>query len=359
MQLLVDVTPAQYRARFQAFDEAARYLQLSPPDRNLMWREHTGDENFREWPVPIEHFVSDPFYTGTELRVRPKIREFMTDFCAPEDLYELFCFVAGIGSGKSFSASVLIAYTLYQLNCMRKPQRYLSRFPGTDLSGDAEIVVLNASAAGARQSIKVVYGEVYEKVVNSPWFARHAQPYPDKRSELEWPNRIRFSPGTGNARSALGFNVFAFVIDEAAFGIENVWTDTNQVRDLFDALNQRRRSRFGRLGWGGLFTSPQSEHAYVELIAGEGKNAGSEVLVRRISTWEAKNELVPGAPIFLVEVDPNAGPKIVDEGLIFVAHGLAQRPNGELVRFGPIAPDQRVAEEVARAAVVDRAVQAA
>lgn len=353
------VSPAAYRTRFAAFDEAARYLQLSAPDRNLMWREHTGDEHFFEWPVPIEHFVDDPFYTGTELSVRPKIKEFMADFCDPDNLFELFCFVAGIGSGKSFSASVLIAYTLYQLNCLRKPQRYLSRFPGTDLSGDAEIVVLNASAAGARQSIKVVYGEVFEKVHNSPWFARHAPPYADKRSELEWPNRIRFSPGTGNARSALGFNVFAFVIDEAAFGVENVWTDTNQVRDLFDALNQRRRSRFGNLGWGGLFTSPQSEHAYVELLAGEGAFSGSEVMVRRISTWEAKNQLTPGAGVFLLEVDPNSGPRIVEEDLTFIAPGLAQRKNGDLVRFGPMAPDQRVAEEVARTQIIDRAVEQA
>lgn len=353
------VTPAEFRARFEVFDEAARFLQLSPPDRCLMWREHTADEHFVEWPVPIEHFVDDPFYTGADLSVRPKIREFMSDFFDPDALYELFTFVAGIGSGKSFSASVMIAYTLYQLNCLRKPQRYLSRFPGTDLSGDAEIVVLNASAAGARQSIKVVYGEVYEKVTKSPWFQRYSPPFADKRSELEWPNRIRFSPGTGNARSALGFNVFAFVIDEAAFGIENVWTDTNQVRDLFDALNQRRRSRFGNLGWGGLFTSPQSEHAYVELLAGEGAFSGSEVMVRRISTWEAKNQLVPGAGVFLLENDSNLGPRIVEEQLIYVADGLAQRKNGELVRFGPRAPDQRVAEEATRSAIIDRAVDQA
>lgn len=337
-----------YYARWRAFDEAARYLKLSPADRNLMWREHTANEHLYEWPVPIEHFITDPFYTGGGLVARPKIREFLADFGDPSQLYELFVLIAGIGAGKSWSGSVLLTHTLYALNCIRDPQRYLSRFPGVQLSADAEIVVLNASAAGARQSSKVVYAEAFEKVQRSPWFALHAPPYADKRTELEWPNRLRFSPGTGNARSALGWNVYAFLVDEAAFGVENQRTDLNQVRDLFEALNKRRRSRFGRLGWGGLFTSPKSEHAYVEVIAGEGATAGTEVMVRRISTWEAKEELVPGADVFLLELDPNTGPKILpEEGLKYIAPGLCQRPDGHLVRFGPGVPGQQAAEEVA------------
>lgn len=351
MHLLPEVTPEEYLQRFRAFDALARYYELDAPDRNLLWREYTGNSHFYEWPVPMDYFLSDPFYTGTNLVVRPKIGEFLGDFADVEALHELFVFIAGLGSGKSWSASVLILYTLYTLNCLREPQRYLSRFPGVQLSGDAEIVVLNASAAGARQAIKVIYAEVYEKVIRSPWFTRYAPPYSDKRSELEWPNRVRFSPGTGDPRSALGFNVFGFCIDEAAFGIENIWTDTNQVKTLFEALNQRRRSRFGRLGWGGLFTSPRSEHAYIELIAGEALTVGSEVMVRRISTWEAKNELVPGAHVFLVEVDPNSGPRVLpDEGLKYVAPGLCQSPTGELIRFGPRAPEQRPAEETVQAA---------
>lgn len=343
-----------YQARWRAFDEAARYLDLSPPDRNLMWREHTCSEHMYEWPVPIGHWLTDPFYSGGELDVRPKIKEFMTDFCDPEQLHELFVMIAGIGSGKSWSGSVMIAYTLYTLNCLKRPQRYLSRFPGCQLSGDAEIVVLNASAAGAKQSAKVVYAEAFEKVQNSPWFALHAPPYTDKRSELEWPNRIRFSPGTSSARSALGFNTYAFLVDEAAFGVENQSADVNQVRDLFEALNKRRRSRFGRLGWGGLFTSPKSEHAYIEMIAGEGATSGSEVMVRRISTWEAKDELVNGAQVFLLELDPNTGPKIIDEALTYIAPGLCQRADGELIRFGPGIPGQAAAEEAGREIAADR-----
>lgn len=221
---------------------------------------------------------------------------------SPRSLY-----LAGDGmvpTHNSFSASIALVYTLYQLSCIRDPARYLSGFEGCSLSGDAEIVLMNASGAGASQASKIVYGEIYQKVQASPYFKRHFEPYQGKGSELEFPHRIRLTPGTSQWRSALGFNMFAFAVDEAAFGIESERAD--YVRELFQAFNQRRRSRFGRLGWGGLFTSPGSEHSFVELIAGEGEDWDTSILVVRTSTWEAKDELKRGARVFLLDRHPDA-----------------------------------------------------
>lgn len=348
MILLPRVSPAEYRARWDAFDSAADYLELSPSDRNIAWREHTGDDDFHEWPVPVSHFVSDPFYVGPSVDVRPKIREFMADFCDPDGLYELFVFIGGIGAGKSFSASLLMLYSLYQLSCMRDPHRYLSSFPSVQLSADAPIACINASGAGARQAAKVVYGEVFTKVEASSYFRAHFEPYPLKTSELDFPHNIRFSPGTGDAKSVIGFNVFSFVVDEAAFGRENAELDKDSVRDLFIALNQRRRSRFAKMGWGGLFTSPQSEHAFVEQLAGQGEVAGADVLVRRITTWDAKDELQPGTTIFLLDCDPDSV-RIIETELTYVAPGVAMRSNGEVVRYGASS----VSEHEARRVVAD------
>lgn len=341
MILLPRVSPEDFYARFQAFDDAAKYLEMSPADRWLAWCEYTQDANFSEWPVPIEHFVSDPFYIGTEAAVRPKIKEFMQDFCSPHNVFEVFIFVGGLGSGKSYSASILLMYSLYQLSCLRRPLRYLSTFPGVQMDPSSEIACINASGAGARQSAKVVYAEASTKIQASPFFRRPENaPYEGKFSELEFPNRVRFSPGSGQARSVLGFNVFAFVVDEAAFGTENMETDTDSVRDLFLALNQRRRSRFGHMGWGGLFTSPQSEGAFVETLAGDGGVAGSDVLVRRITTWEAKDELQPGTPVFLLDRNPDAV-RLVRHDLIYVAPGVAiTKEGGDLVRFGAPLPSE-------------------
>lgn len=347
MLLLPRVSPADFRARFAAFDEAARFIELNPADRHLAWKQHTADEHFHEWPVPLEHFVCDPYYVGPNARVRPKILEFLTDFGDEERTSDVFVFVGGLGSGKSFSAALLLTYALYQLSCMRKPNRWLSTFPGVSMSDGTELVVLNASGAGARQAQKVVYGDVVSLVEASPYFRRpENEPYPNKRSELEFRNRVRFSPGTGDVRSVLGFNTYAFVVDEAAFGHANEQADTDTVRDLFLGLNQRRRSRFGQMGFGGLFTSPQSESTYVEQLAGDSTSVNSDILVRRIATWEAKGELVPGASIFLLDRDPDAI-RLLQAELIYCAPGVALAQNGDVVRFGPDAPTAPEAELVA------------
>ena len=119
---------------------------------------------------------------------------------------------------------------------------------------------------------------------------------------------------------------------------------TDSVRDLFLVLNQRRPSRFGRLGW--LFTSPQAEHAFVKALAGEGAVAESDVLVRRITTWDGKDELQPGTPIFLLDRNPDST-RIMETELIYLGSGVAQRRNGELVRSVSSCRSERQARRFA------------
>jgi hypothetical protein len=341
----IGVSAAEYRTVVEEVNQIASFAGLAPYDRHELWRERTlayspaSREHFLEWPVPIEDFVSDPYYVGADVLVRPKIKEFLSDFWAPENAYEVFAFVGGLGSGKSFSASLSLAYAVYQLSVLRRPLKYLNRFPGISLTADSEIVLMSASAAGARQASKVVYGEVFQRIETSTYFNQHFQPYQGKGSELEFPNRIRLAPGTSQWQSALGWNLWGFIVDEAALGLDTERAD--YVKELFSNLNKRRLSRFKSLGFGGLFTSPGSEHSYVETIAGEGSSWDATTMVRRISTWEASDELVPGAKVFLLE---RQEPIRVIEGyteLIFRGweegdggrFGVAQRQNGEVVRW--------------------------
>lgn len=242
-------------------------------------------------------------------------------------------------SGKSFSAAISITYALYQLSCMKKPQKYLSGFPGCQISSDAEIVLMNASAAGAEQSKKIVYGEAFEKITRSPYFNTYFEHQPRKTSELEFPNRIRLSPGTSDWRSALGWNLYGFAVDEAAFGRETERAD--YVKELFLALNQRRRSRFGSLGFGGLFTSPGGESGFVELLATESGTWDTSILLRRIETWTAKGELKPRTTrVFLLDRNPDHI-RIVEEDLLYVAPGICQRKDGSVIRYAEPTQEQK------------------
>lgn len=340
MHLVRHVSHQEYWDKWLQFKQGADYLGLTPADRHLLWRELTDDEHFHEWPVPMDHFVLDPYYVGTEVVVRKTIKQFLSDFWDPSMGYETFVFIAGLGAGKSFSAALSLLYAIYQLACLKKPARYLSGFEGAgQLSGDAEIVLMNASAAGLRQAQKIVYEEVAQKVEASPFFNLYFEPYP-RSSELEFPNRIRFSPGTSHWQSALGWNLYGFVVDEAAFGVESDRAD--YVRELFLALNQRRRSRFGRAGFGGLFTSPGSEYGFVELVAGD-HDWDESILVRRTTTWEAKDELFEGQKVFLLDRDPD-GVRILEEDLIYVRPGVCMTSDGQIVRFNMRSDEDRLSE---------------
>lgn len=342
MHLVREHSPQEYLRFFAQFDEKARFLELTPADRNLAWREITEDEHFTEWPVPMAHFLSDPYYVGEDIVIRNTIRDFLVEFWGPELGYELFIVIAGLGVGKSFSATLCLLYAIYQLGCLKKPARYLSGFEGAgELSGDAEIVLMNASGGGYKQAQKIVFKEALERVVRSPWFRVHFEPY-EGQTELEFPNRVRLSPGTSHWESVLGWNLYGFIIDEAAFGVESKKVD--YIKELFNNLNLRRKSRFGRAGFGGLFTSPGSEYGFIEVLAADRRDP--HILVKRTTTWDAKEELQPGAEVFLLDRNPDRV-RIVAEGLTYVRPGVCRDAEGNIVRYGKPAEPEEPAEEAA------------
>lgn len=332
--------PEHYREQWAHFLELCRILKLSPRDRSLMWAELTGDENLVEWPVPVDYFVTDPYYVGAGINVRPRIKDILDEFWAIDSQYQVLNYVGGIGSGKSFLASLSLAYGIYLVSIMRSPMKWMSRFPGVSLSADSEIVFMTASAAGADQSSKIVYREAFTRITESPYFLERFKFYDRKHSELLFPNRIRLSPGSSSWRSALGWNVFMFVVDEAALG--QVTERADYVAEMFNALNQRRRSRFGSLGAGMILTSPGTDTAYVEALARQGESWDHTMLVRRTTTWNAKGELKPGAQVFLLDRDPDRMRVLTSEPLVYISPGYLEDPHtGESITYTP-AEDEGV-----------------
>ncbi len=327
---ILGVDPHDYANLWEQTMVAAKAADLGPVERAMLWRERSAGDEWYEMPVPISYFLSDPYYFGGGLNLRPAIGDVLAQFWDIKSQYELWVFIAGIGTGKSFSGALSISYALYLLSCVKRPARYFSRFPGVSLSEDSEIVVLNASAAGAEQASKVVFGDVVERILNSPYFADNYSPNDRVRSELLFPNRIRFSPGTSRWQSALGWNVFGFLVDEAAFGVESQRAD--YVGELFKALNQRRRSRFGSLGFGALLTSPSHDQAFVESMARQGTTWDTTMLVTRMSTWDSKGELQPGEKVFLFDRHPNRM-RIIKTDLIYREPGVVEDTDGNEIRY--------------------------
>ena len=342
-----------YAEKYGQFKEYADALELAPADRHYAWKRLTEDEYFREWPVPVIEFLKNPYYVGTDTSVRALIEECLVDYFKPrwphED-FEVLLMIAGLGSGKSFGGALATLYVSYCLGCIYKPQLWLKRLdPDCDLSGDSEIVLMNASAAGERQAAKIVFADIFNKVMASPFFQHDYPPF-KKTQELEWANRVRLSPGTSQWKSALGWNLFFFVVDEAAFGLETERAD--YVKELFQAFNQRRRSRFGHQGGGCLLTSPGSEYAYVEIVAGEADDWDYTTKLWRACTWEAKEQLTIGQHIFLVDRHPDAA-RVVENDLVLedlgreTGVGRARRSDGSIVLWKVFDPTAELEERAA------------
>jgi len=211
-----------------------------------------------------------------------------------EDLIELFqgyddpnmewkyneaVFDEGIGAGKSYKSSVIITYLVYRTLILINPQKFFH------LAKGSAIYFMNMSIRGD-QAIKVVFGEIAQRINNSPWFReRNYLPNPNIKSELQLPKNITIVPGNSKETFPLGFNLLGAVMDEAAHYTE---TETRDVaEEMFNALYSRIKNRFGFKGMLVMISSPRYIDDFIEKKMEEAKT-NQRIFARRKATWESK-----------------------------------------------------------------------
>ena len=235
-------------------------------------------EGYVEQPVPIRQFLEDPKYLNAP-EIWPDVRTDLLELFDPEKHYDHAVFDEGIGSGKSYKSSIITTYLLYTLLCLRNPQAYFNLAPGS-------IIMLLNMASNAKQAQKVVFNEVKNRVEHCRWFiSRGYLPDREIQSELRFPKNLVILPGNSSATFPMGYNLYAGILDEAA------WYTDNQVRDLaediYDALDRRIRSRFGRQGLLVTISSPRYVDDYIETLMREAEHQPRTLAVRR-TTWGAR-----------------------------------------------------------------------
>ena len=102
----------------------------------------TGEDDTDWWeePVSFRRFVTDSFYLNMPALTEAQygdIEMFIGDdprlTFTTKAPFNLFCLVAGKGSGKDYLASILIAYFFYLLMCMRNTHKFLDWPPGESI----------------------------------------------------------------------------------------------------------------------------------------------------------------------------------------------------------------------------------
>jgi len=226
--------------------------------------------------VDIRTFIDSSEYLNAAKECWDSVKDDLEALFNGSYTEAVFC--EAIGAGKSFKSSIIIAYMVYRILCLKDPQTYLGLAKGSN------ICFLNMSVR-AEQSKKVVFGEIKARIDNSPWFMKFYQPSPDIRSELRFAKNITIFPGNSKETFPLGYNMLGGVMDEAAF-----YTDTDArdvAEDMFNALHSRIKNRYGDNGLLVMISSPRYVNDFIERKMKEAQS-NNKIFSRRKKLWESK-----------------------------------------------------------------------
>lgn len=233
-------------------------------------------EDFDEQPVEIEEFVtSDEFlslpplsdYQYQMIRAGSQIYKYNTlkslygeekaekrwrQTCN-ECIYQL-----GKGSGKDYTSTIVCAYIVYLLLCLKDPAKYYGK-----PSGDT-IDILNI-AVNADQARNVFFANFRKRITGCPWFdGKYDTP---TQNGIAFDKSIRVFSGHSEREAFEGLNLFVAVLDEiSAFALES--SSGNKQAKTADAVYKMYRasvdSRFPDFGKVLLLSFPRFKDDYIQ-----------------------------------------------------------------------------------------------
>lgn len=239
---------------------------------------------YEERPVGMREFIESPEYLNMEGQVFPVIMDDLEELFSGE--YDEAILTGGIGWGKSTFAEIALVRMVYEVLCLRDPQKVYGLAKGTS------IAFVNVSVS-KEQAKKVVFHGIKTKLKNS-YFFTHRFPYDAELSEeMRFPKNVWIAPVV----NPIGYNVFGGVLDEVNFmGLVERSAMArggryDQAQVLHDNIIRRMRSRFmirGKLP--GILLSISSARYpddFTERMIEKAKD-DPKIFVRRYSQWDTK-----------------------------------------------------------------------
>lgn len=235
--------------------------------------------DFKEVPVSIDRFLTDPEYLGESNDCGNQIYPGWWDayhavFDSQSDVYEVVLSGA-TRIGKTSTAVSMMCYMTYLLMCYRNPQRYF----GLKEVSRATIAFANLTKDLAQG---VAFREYNDTLKKSPWFNAHGRFTNSATRPIYIPegNQIELVAAS-DAAHVLGMQLFACCLDEVNFaraGVKDLTISKTHMKHLYDTANARITGTF-KLGgkiYGKMFTCSSkntdndylSEHIDKQLDAG-------------------------------------------------------------------------------------------
>lgn len=233
-------------------------------------------EDFEERPVAIEEFVTSEHYLGL-----PPLSDYQYEMIKNgsqiyryETLVHLYGVQAadkrwketnnevilqlGKGSGKDYTSTIVCAYIVYLLLCLRDPAKYYGK-----PSGDT-IDILNI-AINADQARNVFFANFKKRITGCEWFkGKYSNP---TQNGIEFDKSVRVFSGHSEREAFEGLNLMVAVLDEiSGFQLES--NTGNDLAKTADAVYKMYRasvdSRFPEFGKVLLLSFPRFKDDYIQ-----------------------------------------------------------------------------------------------
>ena len=235
--------------------------------------------DFKEVPVSIDRFLTDPEYLGESNDCGNQIYPgwwdvYDTVFDAHRDIYEVILSGA-TRIGKTSTAVSCMCYMTYLIMCYRNPQKYFGH--------KSTMIPVVAFANLTKDLAKgVAFQEFCHTLKKSPWFNEHGKFSETAKIPLYTPENDAVElVVASDAAHILGMPTWALLIDEVNFaraGIKDISISKNHMKQLYNTANARITGTFklnGRI-YGKMFTCSSkntdndylSEHIEQQLDAG-------------------------------------------------------------------------------------------
>lgn len=204
-----------------------------------------------EWderPVEIEEFVTDLCHLPPLSDYQYQMARAGTQIFKYETLVGLYgeekadkryaqtcsecVFCLGKGSGKDFISTIICAYVVYLLLCLKDPQKYYGK------PADNAIDILNV-ATNSDQAKNVFFKNLKTIIKNCEWFDGKYDP--PTQNSIAFDKSINLYSGHSERESFEGLNLFLAVLDEiSAFA----HTETESPEDTYNTYRDSVDSRF-------------------------------------------------------------------------------------------------------------------
>jgi len=267
------------------------YAQLQAGEKYDL--EQVANVEYESPPVDIRTFLSEPYFLGESGgALWPALQDDLVELFEG-DYYEA-AFGGALGVGKTYIATTALSYVLYQMSCLKDPQRAYGIAPGSHIY----MAMLSVTERVAR---RVPINELLGKITHSRYFK---EKFPSKAApsllEIRFPNQIMIVAGSTGSSAMIGLNVFSGFIDEVSFlgtakDVDRmgrlIVTDRGEV--IYKSIVRRMKSRFQKIGrLPGLMILASSKERPTAFIEKRIEQAREEkdphFFVRDRATWQVK-----------------------------------------------------------------------